>query len=242
MNNWLKFNQKLNPSTILHTLFPQKCILCAVATNSMKSLCQDCISNLPLAPSVSCPQCGITTTGEVCGRCLKNPPHFDSTLALFTYAFPVDAILQHYKYNNALYLGELFGTLLSESIFNTACDVIMPMPLHSKRLQDRGFNQSLEVAKILAKQLDIPLDQTSCTRIKDTAPQASLPLGDRLKNMRNAFDIKPNQLPHQIKGKHIVIIDDVMTTGSSLNELAKTLKAAGAKRVDCWVIARASIQ
>jgi len=109
----------------------------------------------------------------------------------------------------------------------------MPMPLHPQRLQARGFNQSLEIAKVIAKQRDIKLDSTSCSRIKNTPPQASLAPKERIKNMKGAFDCKGT-----FNGMHIALIDDVMTTGASLNELAKTLKQAGANKISCYVIAR----
>lgn len=239
MNNWLNNNQTLNFSSFSHLIFKQNCVMCAASTKSELCLCKECIDSLPLAPNPSCPQCGLNTQGETCGNCLKHAPHYDATQALLSYGFPADAILQHYKYSNALYLSETFGYLLSDNILNANCDVIIPMPLHITRQQSRGFNQSLEVAKVVAQQLNIPLDSASCSRIKNTVPQASLPLKERLKNMHGAFQIKSDIASDTIKGKRIAIIDDVMTTGSSLNELAKTLKKAGAMHVECWVIARA---
>lgn len=238
MNNWLKINQMLNLQYLTQRLFKQNCLLCAAASSHSLSLCQACIASLPLAPSICCPQCGLETKGEICGSCIKETPFFDQTRALYTYAFPVDALLQHYKYNHALYLSETLGSLLSEMLLNLEVDIIIPMPLHSTRLKERGFNQSLEIAKAIAKHHNISIDSVSCQKIKNTPPQASLPLKERKRNMRGAFEI--TNIKHQatIKGKHVAIIDDVMTTGASLNELAKTLKKAGAKQVECWVIAR----
>jgi len=239
INNWLKINQKLNLSRFLRFSFKQNCLMCAASTSEL-SLCERCIDSLNLAPSPSCPQCGLTTQGEHCGQCLKSTPAYDTTKALFSYTFPTSAILQHYKYNNALFLSQTFGALFSEQIATNnqykEIDLIIAMPLHADRIKERGFNQSLEIAKTMAKQLSIPLDKTSCMRIKNTAPQASLPLKARLKNMRGAFQIN---MRDNIKGKRIAIVDDVMTTGASLNELAKILKKAGATHVECWVVARA---
>lgn len=187
MNNWLKSNQLLKIDRLSHVLFKQNCALCAATTKIKLSLCQDCIQNLPPAPKLCCPQCRLNTQGEVCCNCLKHPPYFDATQALFSYAFPANAMLQHYKYSNALYLSKAFGLLLSEHILNPNHDVIIPMPLHKSRLQERGFNQSLEVAKVVAEQLNIAVDSTSCSRIKNTPPQTSLPLKERLNNMRGAL-------------------------------------------------------
>lgn len=233
MNSWLKNNQKLNISFILDHLFKQNCILCAANVVGKRSFCQDCLNNLPIAPYPQCPQCGLKTQGETCGSCQKDKPHFDHTHALFSYTYPVDAMMQHYKYNNALYLSQTFGRLLSETIVDYNIDVIVPMPLHPNRIKERGFNQSLEIAKVMAKKSKVKLDALSCRRIKNTPPQASLTVKGRLKNMKGAFDCQQS-----FSGQHVVLIDDVMTTGASLNELAKTVKNAGATRVSCYVLAR----
>lgn len=112
-------------------------------------------------------------------------------------------------------------------------NLIMPMPMHQNRLKERGFNQALEIAKLLSKTFAIKLDYTSCQRTKHTPPQASLNLKERIKNIKGAFSCQQN-----LQHLNIAIIDDVMTTGASLNELAKTLKQAGAAHVECWVMAR----
>jgi ComF family protein len=237
MNNWLKINQqlslRLNAKHLLSLLFKQNCALCAAPTHSELSVCHACINDLPLATNPSCPQCGLSTQGDICGKCIKQKPHYDATHALFTYAYPVDALLQHYKYHHALYLSQTFAQLLSAKMQSNDIDLIIAMPLHPNRIKERGFNQSLEVAKIMATKQQIALDRASCSRIKNTPPQASLPLKNRLKNMKDAF--RCNQ---SLTGKHIALIDDVMTTGASLNELAKTIKKAGAYKVSCYVLAR----
>ena len=112
-------------------------------------------------------------------------------------------------------------------------DLIIPMPMHPSRLQARGFNQALELARIIAKNMQLQLDYSSCQRTKLTTPQASLPLKERIKNIQGVFNCSQD-----LKGHSIALVDDVMTTGASLNELAKTLKKAGAAHVECWVIAR----
>jgi len=131
-------------------------------------------------------------------------------------------------------LANTFATLLGNQIQpEHHLDVIIPMPMHQMRIKERGFNQALEIAKLLARQTKIALDYTSTIRKKYTPPQASLPLKDRISNMRGAFECHSN-----LQGLSIAIVDDVMTTGASLNELAKTLKQAGASHVECRVIAR----
>ncbi len=240
MNNWLKNNQWFNFDNVMHHVFKQHCLLCASLTNNQLSLCKACIDALPRAPHPSCPQCGLKTLGEVCGKCLKEMPSYDRTTALFAYTFPFNVVLQQYKYNHALYLSNTLAQLFIDHTLNHEIDVIIPMPLHPKRLKERGFNQSVEVAKIIASRIGMRIDYDSCMRIKNTPPQASLPLKARLKNMRGAFSVNQALAAKHIKGKRIAIIDDVITTGSTANELSLMLKKAGAKSVHCYAFARAT--
>jgi len=142
-------------------------------------------------------------------------------------------MMQRYKYGDMLTLCTFFGQMLNEKVNLKSVDLIIPMPMHPARLIERGFNQALGIAKILTKNHKEKLDYKSAIRHKLTPPQASLPLKDRVKNIKGAFKVNAN-----LTGKRIAIIDDVMTTGASLNELAKMLKKAGASHVECWVIAR----
>lgn len=206
------------------------CLLCGASEAENIGICQPCLNDLPWHPASSCPQCGLASNGLTCGACLSQAPHFDSTHAVFTYAYPVDAMLQRFKYAEMLNLGHTFGQLLAQSTASRNVDMIIPMPMHPKRTQERGFNQALEIARHLDKS---KLDTHSAIRQKLTPPQASLPLKERVKNIKGAFAVNAD-----LTGKRIAIVDDVMTSGASLNELAKTLKKAGAKHVECWVIAR----
>lgn len=131
-------------------------------------------------------------------------------------------------------MAELFAGLMAESIStSTLPDILIPMPLHPTRLQERGFNQSLEIGRILSKRLGVYLNTSTCERIKLSPPQASLPYKERLANMKNAF------ICHgKLEGMRVALLDDVMTTGASLQSLAKVVKAAGASHVECWLVAR----
>ena len=174
--------------------------------------------------------------------CLNSQPDFDATNAVFLYAYPVDAMMLRYKYGNMLNLGDTFGEFLAEksslgAMNHNDVDLIIPMPMHPQRLKERGFNQALEIAKILTKNCKEKLDYNSVERQTLTPPQASLPLKERVKNIKGAFKVNAYKLD-KLQDKRIAIIDDVMTTGASLNELAKTLKEAGAGHVACWVVAR----
>ena len=245
LNKWLKNRQLLGVDTLKQVLFRQNCVLCNANINapqaSNHAVCRPCLNDLPWHPTNSCPQCGLTSSGMVCGRCLNSPPDFDATKAIFLYAYPVDVMMQRYKYGNMLNLGNTFGDFLTEKVNVEDClkniDLIIPMPMHPQRLKERGFNQALEIAKVLTKDCKEKLDYNSVERQTLTPPQASLPLKERIKNIKGAFKVKADKLD-KLQGKRIAIIDDVMTTGASLNELAKTLKKAGASHVECWVVVR----
>lgn len=143
-------------------------------------------------------------------------------------------MLQHYKYGQLFTLARTMGLLFAAHTgLSLSADCMIPMPLHRQRLQERGFNQSAEIAKVISKQLHLPIRLEACHRIKPTPPQASLPYKQRIKNMQGAFECI-----NDLTGQRVILLDDVMTTGASLNALAKTVKAAGARHVECWVVAR----
>ena len=245
LNKWLKnshlLNFRLNTGILKQVIFKQHCLLCTSSDANNQAICVACLADLPWSPQTSCPQCGLASNGMVCGSCLNSQPDFDATKAVFLYAYPVDAMMLRYKYGNMLNLGDTFGEFLAEKIvlenhFKNI-DLIIPMPMHPQRLKERGFNQALEIAKVLTKNCKEKLDYNSLERQTLTPPQASLPLKARVKNIKGAFKVN-DDLVGDLKGKRIAIVDDVMTTGASLNELAKTLKKAGASHVECWVVAR----
>jgi ComF family protein len=216
-------------------LLPQACMLCTASNGGQLGLCVDCLKDLPWHNAAHCPQCALPALDNLhCGHCLNSPPDFDTTHALFRYEYPFDAMLQRFKYNQRLTIADTFGTLMANALQPaTRPDVIIPMPLHPQRLKERGFNQSVELGRVLAKRLDIKLDLQSCVRIKFAPPQVSLPLKQRVKNMRGAF-----RCDNRLNGLRVALLDDVMTTGASLNALAKAVKKAGAAHVECWVLGR----
>ena len=180
-----------------------------------------------------CPICALPThNGDICGRCLKRLPQFDRTLAVFAYAFPLDKLVQALKFSERLMLVDDLADSLSQRV-ETRPDFIIAMPLHPSRLRERGFNQSMELARRVANNLDIPLLPHACQRVRDTPPQSALAWKERGKNMRKAFTCTQD-----LTGKHVAVVDDVMTSGASLNEVAVALRSAGASEVSAWVIAR----
>lgn len=220
-----------SPRRLLDRLLTQDCFVCGEECGP-SSVCERCGSELPVDP-VACPVCAVPTLeGAVCGQCLRAPPAFDATRAAFAYRFPVDRMVQALKYRGRLALAGFFADALRP--FRPLGDVlIVPMPLHRRRLRERGFNQAVEIARPLARAWGAPLALAAVTRAVHTAPQASLPWKARSVNMRGAF-----RCDVSFDGKAVLVVDDVMTTGATLDELARTLKLRGAARVENLVIAR----
>jgi len=218
---------------IRQTLLAQDCLLCQ-ATSGERPLCATCERELPSFAS-ACPRCALASAGNAeCGACIAAPPHYDASCAAFVYAYPVDALIQALKYGGQLALAGLFARRLYQRIENTAdVDLIVPMPLHPARLAGRGFNQAAEIAKALSRLSGITVDARLARRVRDTAPQTALPLRERAANMRRAFACE-----RDLTGLRVAVVDDVMTTGATLDEFARTLKRSGAARVENWVVAR----
>lgn len=222
----------MNIRLLFEQTLPPRCLLCQGQNGP---LCPACLADLPWLPEHRCPICALPTPGgETCGHCLKEIPAFSHTQALFSYAFPVDRLIQRLKYKEQLALAPLLGTLLARHVQTGLPELWLPMPLHAWRLKERGFNQAVEIARELAAQTGVPMGFDWATRVRDTPPQAGLKREARRKNLRGAFACSP-----EVAGLHVGIVDDVMTTGSTLDELAKTLKDAGAREVSCVVVARA---
>ncbi len=212
---------------------PHTCLLCGTASGQHR-VCAACDADLPRHRMPQCPQCALPTPqGEVCGHCLKRPPAFDQSLAAFTYAYPLDRLIPALKYGGRLAIAPVLGEALAQAVAGRQVDMLIPMPLHPARLRQRGFNHAREIARAAAMHLEVALDTGACRRIRDTPPQVALAYVERRRNVRGAFECQTG-----LAGKRIALIDDVMTTGTSLDEVAKTLKRAGAAWVECWVVAR----
>ncbi|MBS4097256.1 MAG: ComF family protein [Sulfuricella sp.] len=218
----------------MQSLFSEACLLCGDRA-TRGQLCASCHTALPYHDQPACPICALPTAGgETCGSCLTHPPRFDETLAAFTFTFPIDAVLHAYKYAGNLALIEFLATpLVERALSRPFPDLLIPMPLHPARLKQRGFNQALEIARLFARRLDVPVHPHACRRIRDTPPQATLKHDQRSANLRGAFAC---DIP--LHGKHVALIDDVMTSGASLGELAKAVRKQGAARISVWVVAR----
>lgn len=212
----------------------QPCVLCGSMTG-FGQWCEACDAALPYLDAPCCPICALPTpAGEVCGHCLKEPPLFSRTTAVFGYSFPLDSLVQAMKYGEQLALANAFGEKLALRIDNADLpDCIIPMPLHPAKLRERGFNQSLLLAATVARKLNIELLPNACQRVRDTPPQSALPWKERRKNVRNAF-----RCDRDLAGKRVALVDDVMTTGASLNALAGAVQKHGASEIWAWAVAR----
>jgi ComF family protein len=214
-------------------LFGGSCFLCKGRAEEL--LCPECDADLPRLDMDLCPRCALPApAGAVCGRCLTQPPHYDATLAALAYRFPADVLIHALKFRSQLALAPLFARLLSNKLAaGEPLDFILPVPLSARRLRERGYNQALEIGRGLARASNARLAPELCERNRDTPAQAELPLAERAKNVRDAF-----HCPRLLAGAKIAVLDDVMTTGATLDEIAATLKRAGAARVVNWVVAR----
>lgn len=230
MNNWSNKIQSI--------LYPYTCFLCNQPGHNGLDLCNICHEGFtPL--SICCDSCGIsmkTKESQVCGRCLANPPHYNKITTLFEYQEDIKKLVLPLKFNAKVSAARTIGTLMANHFSKHVemPDALLAVPLHKKRLRERGFNQSELIAEHLHQKLNIPLLQQFCTRTRNTVSQTSLKAAERRKNLNRAFHCDNHQGINSI-----AVIDDVVTTGSTANEIAKTLKKAGVKHVEIWAFARA---
>ncbi len=252
-------------SRVAQALLPSRCLCCG-GTGSIRwqVLCEACADDLlPRATSrpARCDCCGLSLPGNDstdstdgndtpaaqairCGRCLSDPPAFDDSTILTDYAPPIDTLIHDLKFRARLPLARAFGHLLLRAaspgtVDLSRADLLLPVPLSSARLEQRGFNQAVEIARPLAQAWQLPLATEVCVRLRDTPAQTGLPLAQRRVNMRGAFAVRQRAA---IDGRHVVLIDDVMTTGHTLNELAACLKRHGAACVSNLVVARTPLR
>lgn len=223
-------------------IFPHCCGICEQYTATDQDLCNKCKAALPWVDD-RCYQCGSPLDMSIdslrCQPCYETPPNFDRLCALFNYEQPVIQLVKNLKFGQKLAYGKILGQLLAEKIpvwykDHRLPQAILPIPLHNSRLRQRGFNQALELLWPQAHALNIPIVLNLCKRIYHTPPQASLDKRRRKRNMKGIF-----QITTSVVYEHIAIIDDVVTTSSTVNAVSATLKEAGVERVDVWTICRA---
>jgi len=220
-----------------HFVLPLHCLLCGAAGAEGIDLCADCAAELPRNRSC-CMRCALplATPAPLCGECQRRIPPWDAAWAPFRYGWPLDRLESRYKFGADLAAGRVLSTLWRRE----PCPIELPqlllaVPLHLGRLRERGYNQALELARPLARDLDVPLRHDVLQRIRRTDAQTELDALGRRRNVRGAFALRAGiALP-----AHVAILDDVMTTGATLAECARVLRRAGVSRVDVWALARA---
>lgn len=212
---------------------PHKCALCSIACED--GFCTYCHKLLPWIGN-ACYQCATPLLQQaICGRCQSTPPPFEDAIIPFLYRLPISDQIQSLKYGGQVHLAHAFGKALASRISqsnNPLADIIIPVPLHWRRMFNRGFNQSTEIARVIGKQMGIPVSTDILARKKHTVTQTDLDIKMRFKNTRNAFKAKSTNLPH-----HVALVDDVVTTGSTIRSAAKTLRNAGVSKVSIWAVA-----
>lgn len=226
------------------SVFSRACALCGETTQNSRGLCDACLSELPVMKSLQyCERCAMPLTGNgvsqarLCGRCQLVPPAWHRCISCFEYADPVAWMIQAMKFNNELYYAALLGGLMAHTVAGRLLelpDIIMPVPLHRKRLGERGYNQALELARPVSRLLGIPVDSASCVRTRQGEAQSSLHADDREENIKGAFEVR-----RHVAAAHVAVVDDVMTTGSTVEALSLALTGAGVEKIQVWVCARA---
>ncbi|MGC1330374.1 ComF family protein [Pseudomonas sp.] len=226
--NWLKFNQF--------------CLLCDESAEQPYPLCAACEAELPWLIE-RCRRCALPMPmdGLLCGQCVRRAPPFTQVEAPWHYGFPVDSLISRFKHNARWPLGRLLGELLGQWLlarFDDGLarpDCLVPVPMGRKRLRQRGFNQAVLLARWLAPQLVLPVDEQLLLRPIETRAQQDLDARQRQRNLLQAFALAPRP---RVQGRHVELVDDVMTTGATARALAQLLLRAGAARVDVYCLAR----
>jgi ComF family protein len=222
---------------------PVVCMLCHHYHSNLYAVCERCRALLTPLNHTCCICCLPLTDDKFrfCGICIKQRPYYDRVITIHHFCEPLRTLLHEFKYYNALYLRTFLVQLMLEAyplikamIADLSSVCLVPVPMHRKRLQQRRFNQAAELAKLLSKHIAIPVELTLCQKKINTPTQVSLNSKERRRNLQQAFSANPTRY------SHVILIDDLVTTGSTVNELAYVLKKKGVKRVDVWCLARAS--
>jgi ComF family protein len=221
-------------------LLPGQCAVCR--SWGYTRLCGACLQRY--APQrARCVRCGLALPSPAlvrCGRCALHPPPLDRTVAALDYAFPWRGLLQRFKFHEGLELREALAERMLQAASDAGdahADLLLPVPLSEHRLRERGYNQSQVLARALARRLRLPCPDGLLLRVRDAARQARLPLAERVANVRGVFAVEPLRRA-ELQGRAVAVVDDVMTSGATLFEVARVLRAAGASSVQAWVLAR----
>lgn len=237
VTDWIDRTRR--PARALLSALPNHCAVCHSPTQGVtQRLCHACIARFASTQS-RCRRCALPLPSlqSICGRCLREPPPWSVAVTLSDYAFPWDRLLSALKFEDALDLAPTMAALLALRVDRSSIDLLLPIPLSPTRLQRRGYNQAEQIAASLARRIGRPLKTRGLLRQRETPPQMGLTRAQRLANLHGAFTVEPSVLD-SLRGQRIALVDDVMTTGATLAEATRTLRAAGAVEVQAWVISR----
>ena len=220
----------------------QSCLLCDEPAEAEMPICVACEAEMPWLGE-HCQTCALPLpkAGLTCDGCLLEPPAYEQVAVPWRYDFPVDSLITRFKHNAKWPFGHLLADVLSQYLQHRfdedlpRPDALLPVPLAAKRLRQRGFNQAAMLARWLSRQLDLPCEENVVHRIQDTSAQQDLDAKARKRNLRNAFALTSDA---NVKGRHLALVDDVLTTGATAQALARLLMNAGAARVDVYCLAR----
>jgi ComF family protein len=220
---------------------PHSCLLCDTSGTSA-ALCDDCLSDLPWNLH-ACRYCALPVPDGQgrCGDCDRRLPRQERTIAPLRYEFPVDHLVSGLKYHGRLASAPLLGGLLRDAVLDQPGplpDLVLPVPLHARRLGERGYNQALEIARPLARATGLPLETRLLQRHRATAAQMTLDAARRARNPDAAFQVDARRLAALGHPVRVAVVDDVMTTGATLTEIARVLQEAGIAGIEFWVVAR----
>lgn len=229
-------------------LLPASCVVCGKGCSTEYSLCSYCSETLPWI-SHGCRRCGCeqptaSLIDGSCGRCLLNPPPLTLCSSLFSYGSPVNKLITSFKFNGRFDVGYALSSILAYRMKNHYAEkeqpqLLIPIPLHSNRLRTRGFNQAIEICRVVSARCGVPMSISSVSKVRDTPPQSQLSSArSRKSNLRHAFAIEDNDTLQDLD--FVILIDDVITTMTTMVEVAKLLKYRGISRIDAWSLARAN--
>lgn len=220
--------------TLAHLVWPKRCPGCKGVNRDRDIFCPPCSSTL-IAPTTVCSTCGkkLRVNLDKCDLCQQKQSQLKSYAWSFEHGAAAQNAIHELKYRNGVWIASGLASFLDPKSVHSSVNLVIPVPLSARRLRQRHYNQSALIAKHLAKRLSIPISFNSIVRVKDTAPQVGLSASQRLSNVRNAF-----HCPKTLKNKHILLVDDVSTTGATLQSCAQTLRRSGAESINAWTFTR----
>lgn len=226
-------------------IFPERCLACEKGIANTQRICASCLLRIRYISPPMCIRCGVPFNSEMgsdrlCGNCLTSKAYFNKARAIGLYEGVLQEVVHRFKYNGKTLLAGPLGCLMLnhnlDSMDFKSYDFLVPVPLHRKRLRERGFNQALSLARYVGKRCGVPVDYLSLKRVRWEEPQINLNKNERARNVKDAFSLSnKNRLQH----RNILLIDDVYTSGATVNECAKVLTKGGTAKVDVLTVCRA---